>query len=299
MVSFKDRIDRMLADGKLTAAQAKSMFEGISTLEASPARSAHAHYANTDVSCRKKFPIGLTALAGGALLVVLMIAFGGNGTEQDVIQNVSETLNQSGGVGAMNKNLMMTISIFVLVMPVVLIFMFLYNNLVSKEEDVMSAWAQVEANYQRRADLIPNLIETVKATAQHESEILTAVTESRAKALSIIANPDNQDSVDAMIEAQAALGQNLTRLLATVENYPQLRSMENFLALQDQLEGTENRINVSRMVFNESVGDYNAAIRKMPGAMVASFGDFKRKAYFKSDEGAENAVPATFGNTQQ
>ncbi|MCK5518749.1 MAG: LemA family protein [Alphaproteobacteria bacterium] len=194
----------------------------------------------------------------------------------------------------MNKNIITVVSFFAIVAPILFIFMFFYNGLVSKEEDVMSAWAQVEANYQRRADLIPNLVETVQGFAEHEKSVLTAVTESRAKVMSIKANPNDQASVDSMMRAQANLGRNLTMLMATVENYPQLRSADNFRSLQDQLEGTENRINTSRMVFNETVNDYNASIRKMPGAVVAGFGNFHRKAYFKSETGSEKVVGVDF-----
>lgn len=286
-MSFEERIERMRENGTLTADQARNMQEGIAGIDGTVS------YAAT----HKKLPIAEIVLSSLVVIVILFLSFdldSSGGVERDVVQNVSETLNQIEGIGAMNKNITTIVSISALIVPILLIFMFLYNGLVSKEEDVMSAWAQVEANYQRRADLIPNLVETVQGFAEHEKSVLTAVTESRAKVMSIKANPNDQASIDSMMRAQAALGRSLTMLMATVENYPQLRSADNFRALQDQLEGTENRINTVRMVFNETVNDYNASIRKMPGALVAGFGNFHRKAYFKSETGSEKVVGVDF-----
>jgi len=285
-VSFEERIERMQTEGTLTAEQARNMQEGIANIDGTVS------YAAT----HKKLPLTAIAIASIAIIGSLFLFSGSSsgGVEQDIVQNVSQTLNQIEGIGAMNKNITTVVSISALVVPILLIFMFLYNGLVSKEEDVMSAWAQVEANYQRRGDLIPNLVETVKGFAEHEKSVLTAVTESRSKAMSIEANPNDQASLDSMMRAQANLGRNLTMLMATVENYPQLRSADNFRSLQDQLEGTENRINTSRMVFNETVNDYNVSIRKMPGTLVAGFGNFHRKAYFKSETGSEKAVGVDF-----
>ncbi len=287
-MSFEERIKWMQANGTLTANQARNMQEGIAAIHSSDGGVGY-------TISHKRFPIALMVLASVMIISALFLFSGISGSaEQEIVQNVSETLNQIEGIGIMDKNVTAIISIFALIMPLLLIFMFLYNGLVSKEEDVMSAWAQVEANYQRRADLIPNLIETVQGFAQQEKSVLTAVTESRTRAMNVKADPNDQVSLDSMMQAQAALGRSLTRLMVAVENYPQLRSAGNFRSLQDQLEGTENRINTARMVFNETVNDYNASIRKMPDTLVAGFGSFYRKAYFKSETGSEKAVNVNF-----
>lgn len=286
-MSFEQRIARLKAEGKLTQAQFKDLQEGVAALDGTPAA----------ISCRRKIlpSSGSILIAAAVVLGALILTFSGtNDADQTVIQTVSETMNQTGGVGAMNRSLVSLISVFVVFIPFVLAFMWLYNGLVAKEEDVMSAWAQVETNYQRRADLVPGLVSTVKAFAEHETQILSAVTESRAKAQSTKADPNDAASLKAMEEVQKTLGLNLVKLMAVAENYPQLRSADNFLALQDQLEGTENRINTARMVFNDAVNDYNAAIRKMPDAWVAGLGHFQRKAYFEADSGSQKAPSIDF-----
>lgn len=172
------------------------------------------------------------------------------------------------------------------------------NKVVTLDEQVTAAWAQVENQYQRRMDLIPNLVETVKGVAGFEKETYTAVTEARAKAGQIRVTPDTLSDPAALSrfqEAQGQLGSALSRLLVTVENYPQLKANENFQTLQAQLEGTENRIAVERMRFNQAAREFNTYIRKIPGNLWASLrGLSAPKAYFESDSGAEQAPRVSF-----
>ena len=171
-----------------------------------------------------------------------------------------------------------------------------YNNMVSQEEAVTSAWAQVENVYQRRADLIPNLVATVKGYAEHEQETLTKVIEARAKATSITVDPTNltPEKVAEFQAAQGELSSALGRLLVSVERYPDLKANQNFLELQTQLEGTENRIAVERQKFNDTVQAYNTYIRRFPQVMLAGMFGFQQKGYFKAAEGAQQAPEVQF-----
>jgi LemA protein len=165
-----------------------------------------------------------------------------------------------------------------------------YNSLVQLDQAVQAQWGQVQNVYQRRADLIPNLVETVKGFAAQEKSVLEAVTQARASAGSIKATPELLNDPAAFKkfqDAQNQLGGALSRLLITVERYPELKSNQNFLALQSQLEGTENRITVERQRFNEAVRDYNTKIKLMPWAVVARVAGFKEKAFFESAPGSE------------
>lgn len=174
------------------------------------------------------------------------------------------------------------------------------NGFVTLEEGVKQSWAQVENVYQRRFDLIPNLVATVQGYASHERETLTAVTEARSKVGQITAGGMQKllEDPQAFAKFQAAQGeltQALSRLMVVVERYPDLKANENFLDLQRQLEGTENRITVERKRFNEVAQQYNTSIRLFPGALVASFSGFKEKAYFQAQEGATQAPKVQFG----
>jgi len=171
------------------------------------------------------------------------------------------------------------------------------NDLVRSEQGVNEKWAQVQNVYQRRADLIPNLVETVKGFATQERTVLEEVTRARASASGIQLTPQMLNDPQALKkfqEAQNQLGGALSRLLVTVERYPELKSNQNFLALQTQLEGTENRIAVERMRFNEAVRDYNTRIRMFPGSMVASFRGFTEKAYFEAAPGSQAPPKVSF-----
>jgi LemA protein len=167
-----------------------------------------------------------------------------------------------------------------------------YNKMVSKNESVKTQWAQVENKYQRRADLIQNLVETVKGYATHEKTTLTAVTEARAKATSVNISADKLDdnSLKEFQDAQDNLNTSLSRLLVAVEAYPDLKANTSFMALQTQLETTEDSIVSTRARFNEIAKDYNTYIKKFPNNIVSGICGFEEKAYFKADEGA-NKVP--------
>ncbi len=212
----------------------------------------------------------------------------------------------------MNRTFSTLPAVALLIVVPLLIWTFLHNSLVAKEEKVFEAWAQTESNFQRRADLIPALVETVSRYLRHESETLTAVTRERAAAAEKLSGVMDEliraqkDSADILrdkgagviedeallrrlFEAETALGRGMGNLFAVVEAYPELRSSDQFLELQAQLEGTENRINVARMRFNDAVRDYNATTRMLPWNLVAGLGNFQRKAYFRSEEEARSA----------
>jgi LemA protein len=196
----------------------------------------------------------------------------------------------------MKKNMTLII-IGGIVVVVVLWFISAQNGLVTKEEAVNAKWSQVENVYQRRLDLIPNLVETVKGYASHEEGVLTKVTELRSRVGQMNVSSEILDDPAAMQKfqnAQSELGGALSRLLVVSENYPDLKANQNFLALQSQLEGTENRIAVERKRFIESVQEYNTSIRRFPTSLVAGIGGFDKKATFSSAEGADQAPAVKF-----
>jgi LemA protein len=173
-----------------------------------------------------------------------------------------------------------------------------YNNMVTLDEGVKEKWSQVENVYQRRLDLIPNLVETVKGYAAHEKETFQAVTEARSKAggmvnigADVLKNPEMFQQYQ---QAQASLSSALSRLMVVVEKYPDLKANQNFLSLQDQLEGTENRITVERMRFNEAARTFNTYIKQFPKVILARMFGFNEKPYFKAQEGAETAPKVKF-----
>jgi LemA protein len=171
-----------------------------------------------------------------------------------------------------------------------------YNGFVTLEEGIEGQWANVENVYQRRADLIPNLVNTVKGYAEHEQETLTGVVEARAKATSVTIDPTNitPQSLAAFQQAQDGLSSALSRLLVTIERYPDLKANQNFLELQAQLEGTENRIAVERRKFNEVTRGFNTSIRKFPASIIANMRDFEKKGYFEALAGSETAPVVEF-----
>lgn len=171
-----------------------------------------------------------------------------------------------------------------------------YNNMVTMDEGVNASWAQVENVYQRRADLIPNLVNTVKGYASHEKETLEAVIEARSKATSVNINPENLNPqmLQQFNDAQSGLSSALSRLMVVVERYPDLKANQSFLDLQAQLEGTENRIAVERRKFNESARAFNTFIRTFPKNIYANIFGFEKKAYFEAEKGAEKAPEVNF-----
>jgi len=197
----------------------------------------------------------------------------------------------------MSKGIGILIVIAVVVIGIIMWGTGIYNNLVSLEENVNQSWSQVENQYQRRADLIPNLVNTVKGVADFEKETYTAVTEARSKVNQINMSPEMLNDPNAFQQfqnAQDGLSSALSRLLVTVENYPQLKANENFSQLQAQLEGTENRISVERRKFNQVVQNYNTKIRQFPGSIIAGFSGFQQKQYFKAVAGSEQAPKVEF-----
>lgn len=181
----------------------------------------------------------------------------------------------------------------VLIIGAILLVMWgisVYNNLVAAEQNVLKQWSQVENQYQRRADLIPNLVNTVKGYANFEKEVLTQVTEARARVGQFNVTPEvlnDPQAFEKFQSVQGDLSSALSRLLAVVENYPELKANENFLQLQAQLEGTENRISVERKRFNETVQEYNTMIKRLPASLLAGMVGFSEKQYFKAVQGAE------------
>ena len=171
-----------------------------------------------------------------------------------------------------------------------------YNELVEAEESVTTEWANVESQYQRRLDLIPNLVSTVKGYAKHESATLTAVVDARTKATQITIDADNltPEKLQAYQEAQGEVASALGRLMAITENYPDLKANQNFMNLQEQFEGTENRIQVARQKFNTTAQAYNTKVRRFPTSIIAWFFNFDKKSYFEADASAKNAPIVEF-----
>ncbi len=171
-----------------------------------------------------------------------------------------------------------------------------YNNMVTYEEGIAQSWADVETQYQRRADLIPNLVQTVKGYAEHEQQTLMSVMEARSKATAMQINPENlnAESIAAYQQAQGAVGSALGRLLAVSERYPDLKANQNFIELQAQLEGTENRIAVARSEFNRVTREFNSLIRRFPANIIAGMFDFESKPYFEADKGSAAAPKVEF-----
>lgn len=201
----------------------------------------------------------------------------------------------------MNKGLMAVLAVVGLLLLVGLgVFGWYFgirNELVAQEENVSSAWSQVQNVYQRRADLIPNLVKTVQAYAEHEQDTLVGVTEARSKVNNInVGNVVNDPAkMEQFMKAQGELSSALSRLMVVVEKYPDLKANENFRDLQVQLEGTENRITVERMRFNDAARVFNTRIRQFPASVVAGMSGFSKKAYFEAQAGAEKAPEVKFG----
>lgn len=192
-----------------------------------------------------------------------------------------------------NKGLIITIVVIVLV---ALWGISSYNGLVGMDEKVSNQWANVETQYQRRSDLIPNLVNTVKGYAKHESQTLEAVMAARSQATQVKIDPSNctPQQLAAYQKAQGDVTTALGKLLAITENYPDLKANQNFLELQSQLEGTENRINVVRKDFNDSAKEYNTSLRRFPRNIIASMFGFEKRNYFEAEAGAEKAPKVEF-----
>ena len=196
----------------------------------------------------------------------------------------------------MKKGTITIIAVAAVVLGCILWFKGAYNSMVTAEEGVSAAWSQVENVYQRRADLIPNLVSTVKGYAAHESQTLENVVSARAKATQVTVDPSDltPEALSQFNAAQGELSSALGRLLLIQENYPELKANQNFLELQAQLEGTENRIATERMKFNEAAKAFNTGIRRFPDNIIASMFGFEKKAYFEAQAGAETAPKVEF-----
>ena len=196
----------------------------------------------------------------------------------------------------MKKGLVILIAVAAVVLGIFFWFQGNYNKMVKMDEGVQAAWSQVENVYQRRADLIPNLVATVKGYASHEQQTLEGVISARSKATQITVNPEDltSEQLEKYQKAQGELGSALGKLLAITENYPDLKANTNFLELQAQLEGTENRIAVERKKFNDAAREYNTTIRQFPKNIVAGMFGFEKKPYFEAQEGATQAPKVEF-----
>ncbi len=196
----------------------------------------------------------------------------------------------------MNKKTISLITIISIIVISIIWVVSKYNGLVKKDEACTQQWSKVESQYQRRLDLIPNLVNTVKGYAEHEQETFTQVIEARNQASQIKIHPNNmsQEAMDKFQQSQQTLKSSLDRLMVVVERYPDLKANQNFLELQSQLEGTENRIAVERQRFADVVNAYNSTIRRFPTNLIAGMFTFERKAYFESEAGAENAPKVEF-----
>lgn len=297
----EDRIDRMERSGVITAGQAERLRASVRRTSARSPNPPATRRAGTYL-----------AAATVLLLLVMLIAilFTPDGTPP--VQDVSRVLNDPGVQGTMNKTILNLVAIVLFVLIPVLLLAWVYNGLVNREEAVFKGWAQVESQLQRRADLVPGLVEVVSRYMRHERETLNEVTAARSAALSRTIDDltqsqqevgrlldddsllSDQARMDELARLQQAVGERMRGFLALAEDYPDLRASDQFLELQAQLEGTENRINVARLQFNEAVGDFNAAIRRLPGTLVAGLGDFQRKAYFQAEATAARAPELEF-----
>ncbi len=305
-MSPSERIDRMLRNGLLSEEQAAQLRSSLGLDR--PAAPAHA--------TPPAPAVGRWLIAFAALLAVtgVVLLTGSNGEEVNMVQDVGQSLNEPGATGGGGK--LVSVLLLVAVIPL-LLWGWLHNSLVNAEERVFAAWAQVESTYQRRADLVPALLETVTTFMEHEKQTLETVVVGRAQGRrnmreamdELLQNqqdsraqlealggrpPENSAAIASINESQERVGALMRNILAVGEDYPELRSADQFLELQAQLEGTENRINVARMRFNSAAGEFNAAIRRMPANLVAAAGGFRRKAYFQADAGSRSRPEVNF-----
>jgi LemA protein len=304
-----ERIQRMEQEGVLSSRQADMLRDSLRT-------GASGESASAAAGRRRSLPSWVAwGLLGLLLIGFILAALNGGGPA--TIQDVTQSLNQPGGHGEMNRSFSILLAVGLLFVVPLLFFTYLHNSLVGKEEKVSESWAQTESNFQRRADLIPALVETVSRYTKHERETLSAVTQERAGAAKSLAAAvdellraqkesaailrekgpkviEDEALLRRLYETQNNVGRGMGAVFALAEAYPTLRASDQFLELQAQLEGTENRINVARMRFNDAVGDYNATLRMLPWNVVASLGNFQRKAYFRSEEESRNAPDLKF-----
>ena len=317
----EERISRMLREGKLTQAEADRLLETIRAQQARDAALAKQIEQRTDRTRRQR----LHLLAYFGLLFAIIIAGYGLWSQQpdssaglDSVKTTSavtdktrgrlidlEALNQERSTTMGNaRTFSATIFIIVIAAVVGVAILLLYNGLIDAREKVNAGWAQVENQYQRRLDLVPVLIDGVKTYMDHERETLTALTEARANALGANKalagrSPETEQQLRAIEASQGGLQAALARLFAVVENYPDLKASQNFLTLQDQIEGTENRIAIERRNYNEWSRRYNTRTMKFPSNVIADLLGFSAKPYFQAEDSALQGLDDPFGRQQQ
>ena len=318
--SDEERISRMQREGKLTQEQADRLLESIRAQQTRDAALARQITLRTDRKRRRRL-----LLAFFSVLLAVGIAGYGLWMQQpdgsaalDSIKTTSAIADQPRGrlidLEALNQERRTTmgnartfsLSIFVIVIAAIVgvAILFLYNGLIDAREKVNAGWAQVENQYQRRLDLVPVLIDGVKTYMDHERETLTALTEARANALGANKalagkSPDTEEQLRAVEASQGGLQSALARFFAVVENYPDLKASQNFLTLQDQIEGTENRIAIERRNYNEWSRRYNTRTMKFPSNVIADLLGFSSKPYFQAEDSALQGLDDPFGRQSQ
>lgn len=303
-----ERIDRMLAEKRISADQAKQLYAAMG--QTGP----------TATSPAPGQP-WLTWLPAALIVLLLLAALssllvGSDSVSQ--VQDIEQWMHTDNQTGEVQTMLPRTTSLaLILLVPLAILSIvagWAYNSIVSREEAAYTAWSQLESNYQRRHDLIPQLVDSVSRYLSHEKTTLESLTEQRSAPLAgamdavIRAHteaaqavnaadgtiPGDEQVLDHIAASQGKLAESARQLFAVVENYPDLRSADQFLGLQAQLEGTENRINVARMRFNEAVQSYNSRIRSVPANLIATAGGFQRKAYFRAEREARDVQALSF-----
>ncbi|MEE9255528.1 MAG: LemA family protein [Pseudomonadales bacterium] len=301
----EERIARMAAEGVITPALASRLRASL----------AYARIGRQDMPRRSDgaWTPRLAVLAFIVLALWILAILLGDASP-DEIQSVRAVLHGPGSVAEMNDLLSGVLALFLLVALPAFGWMWLHNGLVGKEQATHAAWAQVESNFQRRADLIPALLETASYYLDYEAETFQSMSDTRAanldgavselvdaqaEATTLIAQHgrqiiDDESALAALENAERALAQRMANFIAVAEGYPELRSCDQYLGLQAQLGGTENRLDLTHMRFNEAVEAYNSSIRRIPTSLVARAGDFRRKAYFKAEPNAIDVPELSF-----
>ncbi|MGL6159607.1 LemA family protein [Microbulbifer sp.] len=303
-----ERIERMLAEKRISADQARQLYAAME--QANPASTPPA----PRQTWRSWLPAALIVLL--LLIALSALLLGTDSVSQ--VQDIEQWMHTDNQTGEVQTMLPRTTSLaLILLVPLAILSIaagWAYNSIVSREEAAYTAWSQLESNYQRRHDLIPQLVDSVSRYLDHERATLESLTEQRSAPLAgamdavIRAHteaaqavgatngtiPGDEQMLDRIAASQGKLAESARHLFAVVENYPDLRSADQFLGLQAQLEGTENRINVARMRFNEAVQSYNSRIRSVPANLIASAGGFQRKAYFRAGQEARDAQALPF-----
>ncbi|MCB9982715.1 MAG: LemA family protein [Rhodospirillales bacterium] len=281
-MSYKERLEKMIASGVITTDQAKGLQDSIG--KGAPQANAPAH---------KAVPAGVIAGSAGVIAVFLMITLflssGGEGQEVRQIQDVSESLNQIAAMGGLKGTASSFMALVILGLPLIAAFAgympFVHNRFVTLEEEMLASWAHVESCYQKRADLLPNLAETVRSYLRMEKGVQSDVTQARAGQENLAAALKEFEQIRVETVEQSLVRDQvvpvLGKLFAVMENYPDLKAAENISLLQHQLEDIESQINAARIYYNEAARDYNRAIGKVPGNLVATMGGFQPRPYFE------------------